>query len=504
MLKKNNSENISKFNLPMKQKSLGNLSISKLKKDLRINTANYIKHKCKKMKTPINFCINRYKYCSKKNLFFPFNYFVLGERRDSKTEKSINKFNLTEEFNIRKKILNISSLSNKNLKINQKILSKSCKILKSFSMAKTTKKIAILKIKNNNDGKTENYHDFQRKIINIRNIKKSTEKKIYKEKSQKNLRARNYIHYNINDIYNKKSHSFDNLNTNIIDIKKNKSKKQKCLYIKVNKIVNNKNEISALHNYKIKVENNKSNNENDNPFLIGSPKINENKKKLGTKKNNNNKKSSKLNQQDYNIFLDKEFQEKFIQKGKVIKVNNFYSNKKRKYNSLLIKKNNSNNNNLTSTISSISTNNSSHCNNRDWVYRLYNEEMNKKRLEKKIITTIRKSILEKISSAKTKKEKNIYENSKYDRYGNYKNIHIENNFINNLLLLDKKNLKIKKRKKNLCLNKEIQNNKKLQEQKNLKTRYNIKKRKTNFYFYNDELINEEDEEKEIDREDLKL
>ena len=58
------------------------------------------------------------------------------------------------------------------------------------------------------------------------------------------------------------------------------------------------------------------------------------------------------------------------------------SDKQKKYNTILIKKKiyklNDINNLLSSTISSTSTSHSSISNNRDWVYRLYNEEINKK------------------------------------------------------------------------------------------------------------------------------
>ena len=57
------------------------------------------------------------------------------------------------------------------------------------------------------------------------------------------------------------------------------------------------------------------------------------------------------------------------------------SDKQRKYNTILVKKKSYNIYNFPPTTSSISTSNSSHNCNKDWVYRLYNEEMNKKKLE---------------------------------------------------------------------------------------------------------------------------
>jgi len=202
--------------------------------------------------------------------------------------------------------------------------------------------------------------------------------------------------------------------------------------------------------------------------------------------------------------LDKEYQERFVKKTKVIKdkYDKLNSDKQRKFNTILVKKKSYNIYNFPPTTSSISTSNSSHNCNKDWVYRLYNEEMNKKKLENKIINSIRKSILTKVKSIKIKNEDKIKENSKFDKYGNYKNYKTENNYLNNLLLIKRKN---KKSKKNLCLNIEINNDKGKKEENKLKLNKNLKnskrKKKKQLNLCNDELINEEDEEKEIDREE---
>jgi len=79
-----------------------------------------------------------------------------------------------------------------------------------------------------------------------------------------------------------------------------------------------------------------------------------------------------------------------MKKTKVIKDKNdkLNSDKQRKYNIILVKKKSYNIYNFPPTTSSISTSNSSHNCNKDWVYRLYNEEMNKKKLKNKIINSI--------------------------------------------------------------------------------------------------------------------
>ena len=111
--------------------------------------------------------------------------------------------------------------------------------------------------------------------------------------------------------------------------------------------------------------------------------------------------------------MDKEYQERFVKRPKITKVkyDKFNADKQKEYNTILVKKKNYNLNNLTATISSISTSNSSQRKKRDWVYRLYNEEMNKRKLENKIINSLRKSILKNAESMKQKNEIKIKENS---------------------------------------------------------------------------------------------
>ena len=103
---------------------------------------------------------------------------------------------------------------------------------------------------------------------------------------------------------------------------------------------------------------------------------------------------------------------------------------------------------------------------------------------------------------KQKNDIKIEENNKYDKYRNYKTFNTGNNFISNLINSKGKNLNQKRKLfLDLIINndqrKEVQNNNKLNK---IGRTYGKKKKKTE-YICNDDLIDEEDEEKEIDREE---
>ena len=504
MIKINNDGNISNHNLKKKNKSFIDRYISKINNDLQINNlTDTTKNKIKKIKTQKNFYINHNNYISEKESIFKYNHIYL-ENPNYQIEKSININNISEEMELRKKILNYSNLSNKKKKSNLNDKKSKTPFLLNYN-----KKRKIFDIKN----QIKDYSDnLTRKNINYKNdkgdknkSKKINKKKIYQEKSQKNFRTRNYIQKN--NIYNKKSRSFDNLNNNILDINKIKIKKDKFYFIKVNKIsINNDKKSSKKDENEINID--KKYNHINNEYGNKNSKINYQTKTLENDENKiNNKIQIKTNKQkpkEYNIFLDKEYQKRFVKKPKEIKVNyeTYNTEKQRKYNTIFSKNRKCILNDLTLTVSSDSTNNSSHGNNRDWVYRLYNEEINKKKLENKIITSIRKSILKKETSTKATKKIKTKENAKYYDYENYKNINKENNFINNLLLSTKKSMTNNKIKKNSCLNPELNNIERRKEEKKSKLNEKLRKRyKKNFYLCNDELIDEVDEEKEFDREE---
>lgn len=508
MIKINNDGNISNHNLKKKNKSFNDRYISKINNDLQMNNlTDTTKNKIKKIKTQKNFYGNHNNYISEKESIFKYNHIYL-ENPNYQIEKSININNISEEMELRKKILNYSNLSNKKKKSNLNDKKSKTPFLLNYN-----KKRKIFDIKN----QIKDYSDnLTRKNINYKNdkgdknkSKKINKKKIYQEKSQKNFRTRNYIQKN--NIYNKKSRSFDNLNNNILDINKIKIKKDKFYFIKVNKIsINNDKKSSKKDENEINIDKkyNHINNEygNKNSKINYQTKTLENDEKILQNKINNKIqiKTNKQKPKEYNIFLDKEYQKRFVKKPKEIKVNyeTYNSEKQRKYNTIFSKNRKCILNDLTLTVSSDSTNNSSHGNNRDWVYRLYNEEINKKKLENKIITSIRKSILKKETSTKATKKIKTKENAKYYDYENYKNINKENNFINNLLLSTKKSMTNNKIKKNSCLNPELNNIERRKEEKKSKLNEKLRKRyKKNFYLCNDELIDEVDEEKEFDREE---
>ena len=462
MIKRTKSGNILRINLPKNINTNQKIFISKSKRDLRQNKTYSLNNK-KHLKTKEDLIkVNLNQYNNIPKVYYTLTSNIINkENTNSKNEKSIKINDISEDIILRKKLLNSKNMKNKMKKFEKQKL---CIYQKKSKIS-----LLLNNINYNNCQKEKSL--FNKNIIEKNNnsdiLGKS--KIIFKQKSQRNFRIKNN-YFLKNDAYNSKSHSIDNLNKNVINIKTDNNK-EKVNYIKVN--MKNKAQKKTLNNNKI---------------------YNINK--------NENKKQKK---EEYNIFLDKEYQRRFMQKPNETNNKNdiVNSDKQKKYNTILIKKKiyklNDINNLLSSTISSTSTSHSSISNNRDWVYRLYNEEINKKKLENKIVTLLRKSIL--VNADLEKKKKHIKpmhkENSKYDEYGNYKNFNIDNNFINKLILSGKKNEQNKKRT-NLCLNNEINNNKnKIKERKMIYK----KKKKKNFCIYNDELINEEDEDKELDKEE---
>ena len=507
MLKKNNSENIFKVNLPKKKKSIKKIYKSKSKYDLRTKDNYFIKNKDKNIQN--TFDLNEY-ICKVEKHFILTEHNENNVNNSSQNEKSLNIKNISGGIHARKRLLNCLNLSKRYIKNKNQ----NAPILLNMDIKR--KKLILKNEKEKGIIKSYSY-DLKKRILNNSNEKrKSTkikERKITKEKTQKNFRTRNYISRNI---IKKKSRSFDNLNVNIIDIKKDKNNREKVSYIKVNRKIFNKNncfsEFDENEIYNEKIDKNNSNN-NENKALksvfICKTLENEKRREENKIKNKNKIKAFEKKSKEFNIFLDKEFQERFNKKPKVIKVKNdkFNSENQRKINSILVKKKNYNYNinyninNISSIASSLSTSNSSHSNKTDWVYRLYNKEIEKRKYEKKINKLLRKQILTNSNKNKQKTDSKIKTNSRYDEYGNYKNYNTENNFINNLI---KSNGNIMKKKRNLCLNFDVNKNKKI-EQNKIKLNERIRKirRKTKSFHYlvNDELINEEDEEKEIDKDE---
>ena len=502
MLKKNSSGNISKNNLLIKKKSLPKLFISKSRNDLRTDK-NYIINSKGKMQLSLNIEQNNSNHPKKYSILI--NHNINNEKTNVLTEKSININNLSEIFNRRNKKINFSKLTNK-MKINskEKLNIYNAKP-KTPLLLNRNKNIKIFHSKNDKDRLNTNFYlPNQRIIINSDERRKSKilkERIIRKLNSEKYFKVKHNIHKNIN-IH--KTNSFDILHKNISNINQDNNNTNKIVsYIKVNRNFNDKNK-TPKRNILINKEDKNPNKNINSIYISKTLENNQNKEENSVKKNNKNKIDKNNKSNEYNIFLDKEYQERFIKKPKITKVkyDKFNSDKQKKYNTILVKKKNYNINNLTNTISSLSTSNSSQRKKNDWVYRLYNEEINKKKLENKIINSLRKSILTNATSMKQKNEIKIKENNKYDKYGNYKTFNTDNNFIINLINSKGKNLN---QKRKLCLDKIINNNQRNQVQNKIKLnkidrRYGQKKKKTE-YLCNEDLIDEEDEEKEIDKEE---
>ena len=503
MLKKNNSGNISKNNFLTKKKSLEKLFISKSKRDLRTFTNYSINNKRQLKKLSLNIDKNNIK-CADEIYANSINNNKNSENIPFITEKSINIIDISKFFAKRKNLLNLLNLSNNKTKnSNERICIYDIKP-KTPLLLNRNKNLKIFNVKSDKDKFNENnYLPNQRIIINSdekRKSKKIKERKMQKLNSQKNLKVNYNIAKNINI---RKNNSFDIMHKNISEINKNNDTQKEIHYIKVNRNKYNKNKDT-----KNKLRQNKENitqNKNINSLYISKALDNNQKKtRNDIKKNILNKKNQNNSSNDFNVFLDKEYQERFVKRPKITKVkyDKFNADKQKEYNTILVKKKNYNLNNLTATISSISTSNSSQRKKRDWVYRLYNEEMNKRKLENKIINSLRKSILKNAESMKQKNEIKIKENSKYDKYGNYKTFNTDNNFINNLINSNEKKLN---QKRKLCLNKIINNNINKEVQNKTKINKIIKrygrKKKKSLYVCNEDLINEEDEEKEISKEE---
>ena len=322
---------------------------------------------------------------------------------------------------------------------------------------------------------------------------------------------------------NKESNSIsieDNLNLNHIknetinitncNKSKNKEEKtmQKILKNNTQKIINFNNDKNDYYNNIIK--NNKNIKNNQHQFNVNKT-------------------------ENHNIFLDKNYQNRFNQKTKNNKLNiGIFTNEKQKeFNTIIIKKKNNNHLNNLLTISTTNSSNSSNQNNnntnRNWVHRLYDDEIKKQKKRDKMIYLLRKSILNETSPNKNKKEETPKTKIKDLKYGNYKN-NFDGNFdIINLFLSDYKKQKNKGMKRNKTYNnyqykrdnydndnendKNNKNNeivignniekKKIKLLQNKKSK-NIKLRKNGkkfLFLYNEELINEEDEEKEKDEDE---
>ena len=340
----------------------------------------------------------------------------------------------------------------------------------------------------------------------------------------------------------------------------NGGKNDICSYIKVNK--KNMSQINTSEAKGIiDIKNNKIINEENNDINDKKIKKIENIKIKGMQRvisqkildcnikgNNDNDDQKKknldntfnINKIENNIFLDKTYQNRFKKQPKNNKEKNdiFTREKQREYNAIIVKKKSNYLNNLVS-ISTISTSNSSSNknksnttknnknikSNRNWVHRLYNDEIKKQKIKNKIIYKLRKSILKEQSPNKPKKNNNKYNSKKdfnYNNFTNNKNFNFDEKFniISLFLTHDKKNnsQRIKKYKDfysypnkierysyddNMQISENDSENSSEEEKMNIimEDKINPRKSKKIVLLYNEELINEEDEEKEKDEDE---
>ncbi len=429
-----------------------------------------------------------------------FNYNYIPNEEKNKifqTEKFLKKENTYEEDDKRKiSIDNTVNLSNKiprtklsltKRKINNKL---SLSILSLNTL--NTKLYFNQKIKNEKQNYTEreektdtltlssmyqNSNSYNHKRPNIKNMKNYLNKKSFKE-----LKGLNTI----NSI-NKKSHK--NL---LNEIQKNLIKTLSDISYTINNDYKNKNKL-----YK-NIDNNLQ--KTKSLKIISHNTLDDYDSKCIKKKHS--KKSLKnifdVNKiENNNIFLDKNYQNRFNHKTKSTKLKNdiFTNEKQKEYNTIIVKKKSNNHSNNLVTISTTnSSNNSSNNNttinnhNHNWVHRLYDEEINKQKMRDKMIYLLRKSILNDVSPNKSKKK--IKKIKEYEF--NYKKKFDENFNIINLFLSDEKKLKNKRNKRykkykkdNKPKNTNIRNIIKLNEYELNISQYNIalKYDKRNFFQY---------------------
>ena len=435
----------------------------------------------------------------------------------------MNKKSLTE--------INLINYNHKDIKSTEKNLyTKYCKNNTENNTEKKNKKIFV---------KNKSFNCLNRIILN--NIDKGSENQEAKKINKDNNESCHYIKVNKRKI-----------NNNIIDNYNNNININEIETIKINKVTqniienlikkNNKKNITRNKNIKNKIKNktfkkdkNKSynteiTNKKTKSRILPFKKIEKENRKYNSNLQTNkseqiNKKSINIfdkNKLEHNIFLDKTYQNRFKKRQKNInKAQNdiFTTDKQKEYNNLIVKK--KSNYYLTSKI--INSNNSSISSsesNKDWVYRLYNQEIKKQKIKDKIILLLRKSILneKKLEKSKTVKELKNYEYPVHEGYNIDDNFNIINLFLSEEKKIKKKKLDIKKKKMKKCQsfhtyrnNQQIKYNfdyNKIEDEKIgilIEDKMRIKNHRSFKKFrllYNEELIDEEDEEKEKDEDEI--
>ena len=391
---------------------------------------------------------------------------------------------------------------------------------------------------------TYNYYKTNKINVNNNDIKEKCYKNLTEGNNNKNQNSKFFQNLffktnsrNGNIIYSKNK-SYDDSKNILSKIKLIKEKIinfYPCTYIRVNK--NHVNKIKSIDQNINKKNNNLYNNINNNKSFnnktITIEKLHNNKsqklinlkKKTDYNSNYNDKKTKLLKKaskttfdNNNNIFLDKTYQNRFKYKPNYNKLKRdiFTNDKQKEYNTIVVKKRNNYLNSIitiSTTISSNSSNNNTgNIYNKNWVHRLYDEEIQKQKKRNKLIYSIRKSILRNSSYNKPKKQLNKSNTVKDFNLNEYtNNFNKDFNIINLFISDEKKNKKkIKKQKKKNYIysdnNKnENENNdednkvKAIRHKRRSKSKY--KKAQKNFIYIDEELINEEDEEKEIDEDE---
>jgi hypothetical protein len=222
-----------------------------------------------------------------------------------------------------------------------------------------------------------------------------------------------------------------------------------------------------------------------------------------------------INKSENNIFLDKNYQNRFKQKTKIDNNNNdiFTIEKQREYNTIIVKKKSKYIYNKY-TISTSNSSNSSHNHkknnmnkneHKNWVHRLYDQEIKKQKIKDKMVFLLRKSILNETTPNESKK---VIKKSNRTKEFKYHNFPFDKNFnVIDLFLSDDKKEKnnFKKygyKKGNFNENNKIKDKERKTNKLIVCRKRNESKRKSKILFlYNEELIHEEDEEKEKDEDE---
>ena len=450
------------------------------------------------------------------------------------------------------------SLNKKNM--NKLSLSLSLSLLNSMD---NNKRNAVTLSLNSPKYKKKNIYNKNFYFSSWKHFKFLTEANLlhYKDKDKKSesLNSGNLYSRNDDDKNNKiltKNKSYEVSPKNILQkinkinekLKLITQEKNFCTYIKVNKKFINQKDISTDSKINDDTSNNSNNNEKK---VIKNIKIkrveisDRNNIAHGLEKtdinNTNEKKDEKafdINKAENNVFLDKTYQNRFRKKTKtnIIKNDIFTTEKQKEYNTIIVKKKSNFLNNLLTINSTISTSNSSNnkSNNKNkssknWVYRLYNQEIKKQKIKNKIIYSLRKSILnDDPSGNNNKKLINKFKSKKLFKYNN-NNFNFDEKFnVIDLFISDDKKINNRRKKKykgfhnyqhhhhehkmerhsyddncQVSENESSENNseeEKMDKIRKVKIRHNSKNRKGKkfMFLYNEELINEEDEEKEKD------